>query len=161
MRKILFILLGLSLTFASFSQKGTIRGFVSDKNTGEPIMFCNVSLEGTNFGSQTDLNGMYTLSKIPPGVYNIIVTYVGYQKLSKSVDLKMGKIFIIIIALLIPDQVVGQSEKNQKRFELIASLLNVIAEVFSMEWHWLLKKEKLFYTKVTVFQIERKTNMSP
>ena len=52
----------------SFAQTGTIRGFVSDKNTGEPIIFCNVTIDGTIRGSQTDLNGMYTLAKIPSGV---------------------------------------------------------------------------------------------
>ena len=84
MRKITITILSILLSLNSFSQKGTIRGFVSDKNTGEPIMFCNVSLENTRFGSQTDLNGMYTLSKVPQGKYNIIVSYVGYTKLKKE-----------------------------------------------------------------------------
>ena len=87
-KNILLLFLGIFLSLNLFSQKGTIRGFVSDKATGEPIMFCNVSIDGTSYGSQTDLNGMYNLSKIPIGEHKIIVTYVGYEKFSKNITLK-------------------------------------------------------------------------
>ena len=98
-KKIIFLFLGLSLSLNVFSQKGTIRGFVSDKETGEPIMFCNVSIEGTSYGSQTDLNGMYTLSKIQSGEHNLVVTYVGYKKLTKKVNLKTGQLLTVKLEL--------------------------------------------------------------
>ena len=98
-KKIIFLFLGLSLSLNVFSQKGTIRGFVSDKETGEPIMFCNVSIEGTSYGSQTDLNGMYTLSKIQSGEHTLVVTYVGYKKLTKKVNLKTGQLLTVKLEL--------------------------------------------------------------
>ena len=98
-KKIIFLFLGLSLSLNVFSQKGTIRGFVSDKETGEPIMFCNVSIEGTSYGSQTDLNGMYTLSKIQGGEHTLVVTYVGYKKLTKKVNLKTGQLLTVKLEL--------------------------------------------------------------
>ena len=98
-KKIIFLFLGLSLSLNVFSQKGTIRGFVSDKETGEPIMFCNVSIEGTSYGSQTDLNGMYTLSKIQSGEHTLLVTYVGYKKLTKKVNLKTGQLLTVKLEL--------------------------------------------------------------
>ncbi len=98
-KKIIFLFLGLSLSLNVFSQKGTIRGFVSDKETEEPIMFCNVSIEGTSYGTQTDLNGMYTLSKIQSGEHTLVVTYVGYKKLTKKVNLKTGQLLTVKLEL--------------------------------------------------------------
>ncbi|MDA9345007.1 TonB-dependent receptor [Flavobacteriales bacterium] len=98
-KKIIFLFLGLSLSLNVFSQKGTIRGFVSDKETEEPIMFCNVSIEGTSYGTQTDPNGMYTLSKIQSGEHTLVVTYVGYKKLTKKVNLKTGQLLTVKLEL--------------------------------------------------------------
>ena len=88
MRKLIFILLGICFSLNIIAQKGTIRGFVYEKESGEPVMFCNVTLNGTTYGSQTDINGMYNLSQIPVGEYTISVTFIGYQKLEKKITLK-------------------------------------------------------------------------
>jgi hypothetical protein len=49
------------------AQTGTIRGFVYDKQTGEPIIFTNVILKGTTIGAATDVNGYYSISKVHAG----------------------------------------------------------------------------------------------
>ena len=94
MKKII-ILIFIASTLSTIAQKGTIRGFITDQNTSEPIMFCNVSIKGTSYGSQTDLNGMYTLSKIPIGEYTIVVSYVGYEKVEKEVELSINEIITL------------------------------------------------------------------
>ena len=58
-------------------------------------MFCNVTIDGTSHGSQTDLNGMYTLSKIPVGEHKIAVTFIGYKKLKKDISLNKGQILTL------------------------------------------------------------------
>jgi hypothetical protein len=83
-----FFLCSLSL----FAQSGTIRGFVYDKSTGEPLIFINVYLEGTQIGASTDVNGYYSISKIPPGDYQLIVQALGYEKISEPVSVKSGQI---------------------------------------------------------------------
>ncbi|MBT6808382.1 MAG: TonB-dependent receptor [Flavobacteriales bacterium] len=98
-KKIFLTIFSLLFALSIFAQKSTIRGFVTDKNTSEPIMFCNVSIEGTSHGSQTDLNGMYTLSKVPVGDHTIVVTFVGYEKLTKNVSLKQGQILTLKLEL--------------------------------------------------------------
>ena len=45
------------LVGASLFAQGTIRGFVKDEETGQPVIFILVGLEGTAFGTQTDENG--------------------------------------------------------------------------------------------------------
>ena len=49
---------------SAYSQDGAIRGFVYEQKTGEPVIFVNVYLLGTTYGSATDVNGFYTISKI-------------------------------------------------------------------------------------------------
>ena len=117
-KKIIFLFLGLSLSLNVFSQKGTIRGFVSDKETGEPIMFCNVSIEGTSYGSQTDLNGMYTLSKIQSGEHTLLVTYVGYKKLTKKVNLKTGQLLTVKLELETSTVNIDEVEISAERQEM-------------------------------------------
>ena len=92
MRKLL-LLLSISLfTTIAYSQTGNIRGFVYDKNSSEPIMFCNVILKGTTIGASTDINGMYNISKVLVGDYTLMVTYIGYDTSSVNITLKKGKV---------------------------------------------------------------------
>ena len=82
----------LSIQFIGLTQTGTIRGFVYDKNTGEPIIFTNVFLKGTQIGASTDVNGYYNISKIPPGDYVISVSALGYGSADESVTVGKGQI---------------------------------------------------------------------
>ena len=95
MRKII-LLLSIFLvsinTYSQSSDNGSIRGFIYDKSSGEPIMFCNVFLKGTTIGASTDINGMYNISKIKAGNYTLLATYIGYDTSSVEINLKAGKI---------------------------------------------------------------------
>ncbi len=64
----------LLLTVLGFSQNGTIRGFIYNKDNGEPVAFSNVYLKGTTTGASSDLNGYFSINKVVPGDY----TFNGY-----------------------------------------------------------------------------------
>ena len=117
-KKIFLTIFSLLFALSIFAQKSTIRGFVTDKNTSEPIMFCNVSIEGTSHGSQTDLNGMYTLSKVPVGDHTIVVTFVGYEKLTKNVSLKQGQILTLKLELKLSTVNLNEIEISAERQEM-------------------------------------------
>ena len=118
MKKYFLLISFLFFVVSSFSQTGTIRGFVSDKNTGEPIMFCNVIIDGTSHGSQTDLNGMYTLSKIPVGEHKIVVTFIGYKKLTQDISLNKGQILTLKFELESSTVNIGEVEISAERQEM-------------------------------------------
>jgi len=81
------------MSVLAFGQKGgTIRGTVFDKETGEPIIFCNVLLEGTDFGANSDENGFFSLGNVPEGTYKLVVTYIGYDSVAVEVAVKAGRI---------------------------------------------------------------------
>jgi hypothetical protein len=50
--KLTFLFIFLS-QLTLFAQKGSVRGFVYDKENGEAIMFCNVIIEGKSIGAST------------------------------------------------------------------------------------------------------------
>jgi len=119
MNKNIFFLLAFFLINTNiYSQKGTIRGFVSDKISGEPIMFCNVTIDGTSFGSQTDLNGMYNLSQIPSGDHEIVVTFVGYEKYTKNISINNGEILNLNIELNTSTVKIDEIEISADRLEM-------------------------------------------
>ena len=60
----------------------SLEGKITDAESGEPIIFCNVALfKNGNLatGSESDLDGNYFFSNIDPGNYAVEVSYVGYQ----------------------------------------------------------------------------------
>ena len=118
MKKYFLLISFLFFVAFSFAQTGTIRGFVSDKNTGESIMFCNVTIDGTSHGSQTDLNGMYTLSKIPVGEHKIVVTFIGYKKLTQDISLNKGQILTLKFELESSTVNIGEVEISAERQEM-------------------------------------------
>jgi hypothetical protein len=90
MKRYFLLFFVLLSTLISFSQTGTIKGFVFDKASGEPIIFTNVYLFRTTYGSSTDVNGYFVISKVPAGEYTLMVTYLGYDTLRIPVSLQAG-----------------------------------------------------------------------
>ncbi|HPE57135.1 MAG TPA: TonB-dependent receptor [Bacteroidales bacterium] len=89
---IFFAFLFTILTGTLIGQNGTIRGFVYEKETGEPVIFTNVYLRGTTYGSATDVNGYFAISQIPPGKYILTVTFLGFDTLQESVTVNPNEI---------------------------------------------------------------------
>lgn len=86
------LFLSFLLPLFTAAQTGTIRGFVYEEGSGEPVIFTNVYLQGTTYGSATDVNGYYSITKIAPGDYTLMVTYLGYDTLRKAVTVKKDQI---------------------------------------------------------------------
>jgi CarboxypepD_reg-like domain len=73
------LVLFLNAAFAVAQQVGKINGQVKDAINKAPLLGANVIIEGTTLGAATDLNGSYTIFNIPPGSYNVKVSYIGYE----------------------------------------------------------------------------------
>jgi outer membrane receptor protein involved in Fe transport len=86
----------LTANLLVFSQSGTLRGKVVDKDTKEPIPFVNIIVElgGTQAGGTTsDFDGNYTIKPITPGKYNIKATFVGFKPVMiQGVQIKSDQI---------------------------------------------------------------------
>ncbi len=82
------LLLGIVLILCSgqlFAQtSGKVVGVVRDAETGQGLVGANVILAGTNLGAATDPDGYYTIINIPPGVYDVQATYMGYKRITQT-----------------------------------------------------------------------------
>ena len=85
---LLFVILTFNFTFAG--ETGKISGKVVDNTTGEPLIGANIIVAskwvGGNeqplqftYGASTDLDGNYFILNLPPGLYTIKASYIGYQ----------------------------------------------------------------------------------
>ena len=135
MKKLLF-LLSVLLTTTAFAQTGNIRGFVYEKESGEPVMFCNVILKGTTIGAATDINGMYNISKVNPGNYTLIVTYIGYDTTQVNITLKGGQILSqnleIREASIKLNEVKISGEREAMRTEVKAAAIKITKQDLEM-----------------------------
>lgn len=65
---------------SSSANKSVITGRVNDLSTGESLVGVEVSIEGTDIKTYTDLDGNFTFSSLPAGTYNIILSLISYNK---------------------------------------------------------------------------------
>ncbi len=79
MKKIAALTVFLGMASLLFSQTGVIRGKVSNKLTNEPIAFANVLETKTGKGTITDENGLYEITGLEPGLYDLNVTFIGFE----------------------------------------------------------------------------------
>jgi len=71
---------------------GTIRGTVTDRKTGEPLIGASVVIVGIDKVASTDIYGTYSIDSIPNGTYTLMASYIGYkQKTKKAVKVRSGK----------------------------------------------------------------------
>ena len=68
---------------ASAVTTGTVAGFVSDKS-GNVLVGASLVIEGTPFGSMTDMNGEYYIPRLSPGVYSVTARMVGMGAVTKE-----------------------------------------------------------------------------
>lgn len=119
----------LLIPFSGPAQTGTIRGFVYEEETGEPVIYTNVYLERTTYGSSTDVNGFFTISKIPAGNYTLLVTYLGFDTLKMDVTVKADEIITRQLFLKKGSYTLEQfqisAEKEEARTETRTSVVKV------------------------------------
>ncbi len=121
MKKISFLtILFMLISFSSiiFAQStGKIMGKVIDKSTGEGIPFANVFIEGTSIGAASDIDGNYVILNVPPAVYKVTASYLGYQKVTRT-NVRVNVNFTTQINFQLPpgavemEAVVVEGERN-------------------------------------------------
>ena len=88
MKKVLVsLLLGVFASLSSFAQFAVVRGFVYDEENGEPLISCSVYLQGTTFGAATDVDGYFSISRVPPGKYKLVASSIGFEEFIKDITL--------------------------------------------------------------------------
>jgi hypothetical protein len=125
----IFILLSLSLLIQTnlFSQKGGIKGVISDSKTEEVLIGANILIQGTDLGTSTDLDGSYVLQNISPGDYNLVFSYTSYKTQIVRVTIIKDEVVELAIKLeeesIVLDGVtVTATRKSDSEVSMISSI---------------------------------------
>jgi outer membrane receptor protein involved in Fe transport len=134
MKKIISIFL-LSVIFA-FSQKTSLTGVITDKNTGNPLIGANVIINGSglNTGAATDFNGHYTIKKIPEGPFDIKVTYIGYSEFKGKINISTQSpntfnVQLSVSAIQLQEYVVTASRGKREKITDAPAAISIISEL--------------------------------
>lgn len=125
----------LLFSITAYAQDNNVKGFVYEKATGEPMMFCNVYLKGTTYGASTDINGFFNITKIPDGDYLILVTNLGYDTISEKLSLRnnqvINKKYYLEESSVVLSAVNITADKIEARTETKTSVVNVTPKVIT------------------------------
>ncbi|MFM8740322.1 MAG: DUF5686 family protein, partial [Cytophagales bacterium] len=77
-------LLGISTAAMAGGIRGAVKG-----DDGSPLAFASVFVKQISAGAATDLNGNFELA-LPPGEYDVLFQYLGYETLQQKVTVAAG-----------------------------------------------------------------------
>jgi hypothetical protein len=80
----IFIIFSLVLTGLMVAQSGYLGGLITDAETSQPLVGANISIENSEVGAASDMDGQYVIADLRPGSYNIRIEYLGYQPVLKN-----------------------------------------------------------------------------
>lgn len=116
LRKVFLLLCISALTFTVYSQTGTFKGNVKDSKTNDYMIGATVMIQGTSKGTTTDFDGNFEISEVQAGIYNLLITSVGYSDLViEKVRVEAGKESIINTSMSEQSLVLDAVEVKAKR----------------------------------------------
>ena len=121
--------------FLAFLQAGTtgkISGSVLDNNN-EPLIGCNIIIKGTSLGAATNLDGKYFILNVPPGIYQISASMIGYGRVTIKgiqvmVDLTAKADFLLKPETIEGEEIIVTAEKPTVRLDQTSMSAVVSAE---------------------------------
>jgi TonB-dependent starch-binding outer membrane protein SusC len=120
MRKLVYAVACLMLSFAGWTQQRTVRGTVTDNNNA-PVTGASVTVKDTEVGTQTDNAGNFQID-LPAGSKTLIITSVGLISQEVSVDGRNHVSVSMKAANNNLDQVVVVGYTTQRKRDLTGSV---------------------------------------
>jgi len=81
-----------SLPVSLLAQKVSLSGYIRDAETGESLVSATLYIKEADQGGVSNNYGFYSVS-VPPGLYTVTFSYVGYTSLVKTIDLSINQSF--------------------------------------------------------------------
>lgn len=87
MKNLVFLIV-LTLSSIVYAQSSSIEGKLFDNEfNNEPLAFASVTIKGTDFKTNSDINGFYRFKNLKPGDYTIVYSFVGYENQEKTITI--------------------------------------------------------------------------
>ena len=109
-------------------------GKVVDKSTNEPLPGVNIIVKDKLLGAATDLDGYYIILNVPPGVYTIVVSMVGYtDQTIKNIEVLADKTTKLNFALSekslsLGDEIVVVAKRPAIQIDKTSSISTITAK---------------------------------
>jgi CarboxypepD_reg-like domain/TonB-dependent Receptor Plug Domain len=97
--RIIGVLASLLFSTAVLSQKGSIQGSVKDDETKTPIAGVNINLLQDKKADFSDSWGMFRISDVQPGQYELVLSHIGYKTEVIPVEVKENSQAVIKVDL--------------------------------------------------------------
>ncbi|WP_205853552.1 SusC/RagA family TonB-linked outer membrane protein [Polaribacter filamentus] len=85
MRKKISLLIFMFISFWATAQTINVKGIVKDAITGDVLPGVSITIKGTTTGTQTDFDGLYSLSNVEKGA-TLVFNYLGYAQKEVTVN---------------------------------------------------------------------------
>jgi len=85
-KTILFFCISLISLIAFSQNKYTLSGYITDANSGEALIGANLYIPSLESGTTSNIYGFYSLT-VEEGVYQAIISYLGYETQFKQIEL--------------------------------------------------------------------------
>ena len=89
--KLFLVALLLTLPMMSAAVGATISGKVTEAGTNEVLPGANVTIQGTQLGAASGLNGAYQISNVPAGTHTLTASFMGYKTITREVTVQEGE----------------------------------------------------------------------
>ena len=122
----IFLAILLLLPCLSFAQSGKVRGWITDKEIGDPIPDVKISVESLERNGYTDQNGLYVFLAVPPGEYAVIAECIGYQKMKVTHVHISSNLTTLVDFQLIPDSLTTETEISTDHQPILPTFLNTV-----------------------------------
>lgn len=121
--------IGFSKEPVIYGENASLNGYVKDSETEEVLIGAVVALEGTKFGAYTNKSGFFSINNIPPGKYKLIISLIGYERLTNDISFKLKEskraTFLLKPANISTEEVEVVAEREIEKREISISKINI------------------------------------
>ncbi len=127
-KKLLILVTMLGFPLVALAQQGTLTGTVSDGETGELLPGATVFIPELSTGGTTNLDGVYRVTNVPYGSYEVVVSFVGYRTVRRTVEIASSEVtqdFELRIDAIGLDDVIVSGYAPQLKREVTGAISSV------------------------------------
>jgi iron complex outermembrane receptor protein len=119
--KNIYTFLFLVCSLSAVSQSASIKGRIVTSD-GFPAAAVNIELKNSNYKTVSDKNGVFTITRIVPGKYNLFIYFSGLGSKEITVDLADTQELIL-------DEIILKENKNELNEVIIKAQRNYRKEI--------------------------------
>jgi TonB-dependent receptor len=81
-----------------FAQTGIMKGRITSKD-GFSLPSANIHIPSLQIGTAADLDGAFLLARVPVGTHEIVISHLGYVKVTRTVTVREGETTVLNVEL--------------------------------------------------------------